>query len=212
MSFFAKIAANLFKSPALSFINSAGGEASGTSLAIAKPTNTVDGNLMVGFMGSQTVTATWTGDTGWTEQYDQASGTNTHCLRVATKVAASEGSSYTFTFSAGGKRIGGHILTYAHAAFDVAGVASAIATPTVAPQITVTADNSRLIAFYVSANASVTFPTPTGMTAVASNSDGTTPSWAIFEQTVNSGATGTRSSTPSSGSASGLLISIKPSM
>lgn len=184
---------------------------SGETLTINKPTGTVDGDLMIAVMNcmSSSGTQTWTGDTGWTEIYDQASAPT---LRIAYKVASSEGASYTFTNSYALAECGGTILAYRGAAYDVIGsvVTATGTTPIVAPSIT--AVGGVLLGCFADRIAGVTFTTPSGMASVSSNSV-VRPSFNVFSETIVAGATGTRTSTPSGGAGSitgGILLAIKP--
>jgi hypothetical protein len=52
----------------------------------------------------------------------------------------------------------------------------------VAPSITVAQDGSILLALFTSIGAGGTFTAPTGMTLLASDTDGTSPSWAVYYQ------------------------------
>ena len=180
---------------------------SGTTLVINKPTGTVQGDLMVAFMASN-ASASWSGDTGWTEVVDQA-GTRP-ALRVAYKVAgASEGGSYTFTASVSEPH-SGSILTYRYASYD--GVSSLVtgADPLVVPSIS-PASKAILLAFGAISSASVTLGTPSGMTAVVTENDSTSPSYIICSQSVSPGSTGTRSiSTGSTVNVAGVMLTIAP--
>lgn len=178
------------------------------TLTISKPTGTLEGHLMItgNFQDGHTV-AGFTGDTGWTEVYDVINPS----FRWAYKIAgASEPSSYSFTGP--NTQLSGFIVTLSGAVYDTSGTPNALATPVVANGITVASDNSLLLAVYKVQNLSKTFTTPTGMTTVCNDADAWAPSFAVFKESVNAGATGNRSSTPSGGATgNGLLISVKPS-
>ena len=83
---------------ALSFISySQNGAANGTSSTISKPTGTQDGDIMFIFLSlgsSKTVTSV---PTGWTNILSKTSGYITH--HIYYKIASSEGTDYTFSFS-----------------------------------------------------------------------------------------------------------------
>lgn len=174
---------------------------SSTLLVINKPTGTVDGDLMIAVMGTnQTSAMTWTGDTGWTEVVDHGTGP---ALRVAWKIASSEGASYTFTCSSS-TALGGSILTYrgTHQTvpISVTGVAdrdttAATGTTLTAAGVTVPGNTSVLLAAFYVTMKSTTLSAPTGMASRSSNSDATFQSWNIFDEAVESGATGDRVST-----------------
>ena len=184
------------------------------TLVISKPSGVAAGHLLVAFVGTDEVAgmSTWTVPSGWTELRDQ--GLWPH-LCVAYKVAgASEGSSYTFTSSDTGGLKSGVIVAYTGAAYDTVG---AIGTASsggncTAPQVTVAADNSVLLAAFFVAVASSSFPAPSGMNSLDSDAGSTSPSWNVFAQAVNAGASGSRASNPSgaAGNVAGVLLSIKP--
>ena len=183
-----------------------------STVVVNKPTGTVDGDLMimVGAVGSLAAGRTWTGDTGWTEVADQGAIPN---LRIAYKIAgSSEPSSYTFTISSGTTAgIAASILTYRYAAYDTIGSFTTSTDPLVLPSVTASANTSVLIAAGVRAAASITLGTPTGMTARVTENDGTAPSYKICDQSINAGATGTRSmSTGSASDVAGIMLVIKP--
>ncbi len=179
----------------------------GTTLVIAKPTGTIQGDLMIAFMCcSGGGGPTWTGDTSWSELIDQTAAPS---IRVASLVAgASEGASYTFTCS-NSRVLSGIIVTYRAAAYDTIGTINT-SNPIVAPQITAAVSNSVLLGFFADTGSSATFSTPSNMLVVDSDSDANLSSWALFSQSVGAGATGTKTSTSSSGTGGGLLLSIKP--
>lgn len=176
---------------------------SSSSLVINKPAGTAAGDLMVAIVGvgdGIPTTRSWTGDTGWTEVADEG---NSPGLRVAWKIAASEGSSYTFTCS-GSTLLGGSILTYrgTHQTTPISVVgavgrdtSASNGTTLTAAGVTVPSNLSILIAAFNTTGESVTLSTPTNMASRASNSDATKPSWNICDQDVESGASGDRVST-----------------
>lgn len=182
----------------------------GATLTIPKPEGTIDGDLMIAVVAANTAGTTWTGDTGWTELYDQ--GTNPR-LRIAYKIATvSEGASYTFTQAVATGILGGTILTYRNSIFDVigSGATSSGSNPITAPSVSVA--GGVLLACYAQSGTTTTaFTTPSGMTPVVNNLTG--PNFAVFSESRVAGATGTRSSTPSGSAApsAGILLSIKPS-
>jgi hypothetical protein len=189
-----------------------GSTASGTSVTVNKPTGTATGDIMF-FVGGSAAGANrnWTQLTGWTEIFDEG---NSPSLGIQYRVVdGSEGASFTFTGNFSGNALVAGIATFRNAAYDVIGsigTASSGGNCT-APQITVTQNNSFLLAAFANQNDTGTFPAPTGMsTAFSSTGAG---SCALFYESINSGASGSRSSNPngSSGEVSGVLFSIKPS-
>lgn len=184
----------------------------GTTLVINKPAGTQQGDLMISFVVAVNKSGTWTGGTGWTEVIDQGVDPS---LRVAYLVAgASEPSSYTFAFNAL-TTFSGVIATFRNAAYDTVGTISTTASGGLqtAPQITLSTSSSAILAFFENTNlAGWTNPTP-GLVSTATDSDGNSPSWALYrELNLSSGATGTRSATCSStGSPRAcILVGIKP--
>lgn len=177
----------------------------GATLAISKPPGTVDGDIMVAVMAAGTGGTTWTGDTGWTEVFDIGVSPR---LRIAYKVAASEGSSYTFTQAEPTAVCTGAIMTFRGVAYDVIGsdFVSSGTSPIVAPGIT--AVGGLLLACYAKNTVSTTFTTPSGMTSVVTDSS----RYHVFSETIASGDTGSRTSTPStaSGATVGVLLALKP--
>lgn len=177
------------------------------SLVIAKPAGLVSGNLLIAVMctdggGSRT----WTGDTSWTEVYDENSVPN---LRVAYLVAGSaEPANYTFTLSGAAIDSAGFVMAFERATYDSIGaVATSLGVnDIVAPSINFSLPGV-VLGIYVKASASGTFTTPAGMSALLADSDVNSPSMAIFSQFSNIGATGTRTSTPIAGNTNaGILL------
>ena len=166
-----------------------------------------NGNLMIMIVQSSTVGQTWTTPAGWTAS--TASGGKAIFYRTA----SSEPASYTVTKSASTGTADAFIIAYANATFDTAGAFSANATPSQPPAITVAAANSTII-YYVGRDSavSVTFTTPTGYTARQADSDATAPGAALFDLAgVAAGSYTAPTTTPSSGTASSVVIAIKPS-
>lgn len=167
------------------------------SLVINKPTGTAQNDLMVAFMATNnTKGTTWTGDTGWTEVADQTSAGPG--VRIAYKVAgAAEGASYTFTNSSATNLLSGCILTYRNATYNaigsfVTGTAVGALSPT-GP--TAAVNYSTLIGISAAEAASVTYTLPTFMTSRVTDSDANGPSYAVADEIVHAGATGTRTFT-----------------
>lgn len=185
--------------------------AAGNTLTINKPTGTVEGDLLVAILCADGALAATpiTLPTGWKLRGRSKDG-SAH-LSIAYKIAgASEGANYTFTAPVSTRVLGGSIITYRNARFGWTADTAGSGSPTVAPAVRVGASGNVVVGAYVTDSASVTFTTPTGMTAVTSNSDTTGPSWAVFEQEfAAAGSSGTKSSTPSSGTGRiGLLFTL----
>lgn len=92
---------------AISFVAEAHGTANyTTSISISKPPGTINGDVMIAVVGGSPSTPS-----GWTLVGSADSGTNSlRIVRVFRKVAASEGSSYSFTIST--SLACGSIVTY----------------------------------------------------------------------------------------------------
>lgn len=183
---------------------------SSTSITINKPTDTVDGDLMIMFVGGAfSGSQTWTFPSGWTAALS-GSSISGPALSIAYKVASSEGTNYTTT-GTNNNRYSGHIVTYRNAAYDVVSTRS---TTLVAPSVTVSANNSLIIAAYMTNTGTVNTnkdQIPTGMTLSYFDNDGTTPNYMTCVESRNSGATGTRTAgSPSSGTINSAIIAIKP--
>jgi hypothetical protein len=176
---------------------------SSLTVVVNKPTPVKENDLMIAFMKETSTIGTWTGDTSWTELVDQGAAPN---IRVAYKVAgASEGASYTFTYTYSGV-LSVILVAFRGAAIDATGsLATVDPTTVVMPSITVTANSSVLLA-NVSTMGGAVPTTPTGLVALYSG----TSYPCLYYQMVQSGATGDKSSTVG-GNSSGLLVSVKPS-
>lgn len=180
-----------------------------TTLVISVPTH-VSGDLLLAFMiGSFSGGSNWT-QANWTELYDRSGNGGP---AVFYKVAgASEPSTYTFT-QTNNNTYSGAIAVFRNAQIDVVGTAALDTDPLVAPSINVSENNSILIGFYGANSASRTPSTPTGMSNIIMDNNASSPSFAVFTETVNIGATGTRSSTiGTTSSTTGILLSLKASV
>jgi hypothetical protein len=113
---------------AIGFVGNSAYNAGATSVAITKPASTVSGNLMIAFVCSQDTngTATVTTLAGWTYINDimhnfTTSNAATHLYAFYRVAGGSEGSSYTFTGSAGTGSLYGYdgiIRTYSGTAIS----------------------------------------------------------------------------------------------
>lgn len=184
-----------------------------TSLVIAKPTGTAQGDLMI-MMGasSDNGSGDWSGDTDWIEVADQGDGTaTTPCLRLAYKVAgASEPSSYTFTTN-GSRLLSGTIMTYRYAAYGTISGSFDIGNPLLPSSIAPAKSQSILLACGARGAANVLMGTPIGMSDVAVDSNSISPSYIVCSQSAPKGPSGTRPMTSGSTTgASGVLLAITP--
>ena len=188
--------------------------AAGATGVPAMPPGTAAADLMVGFMGAGTnSTGTWSNLEGFTEAGDLNEGSN--LCAVHKTAGGAEGASYTFTNSNAGNNLGGVLLTYRNAVFDVAGAigaaggGGAIAVPAITPAI-----GARVIlALFDQANG-ITWPDIAGWTEIDVNTDANGPSWRIFGRDAAGDGTTTgvinANSSAGNGESAGILISIKP--
>lgn len=189
----------------IKFVGSSSAQVLTGNLTINVPTGTSSGKLMIAFIVSEDTGKNINAPTGWTVFSD-----NTNGRAIQYKIASDSETSYTWNTNSEDFNSQGFILTYSNALADVVGTFSSNSTPTVAPSITVTNNNSLALAWFNrQASGSITFTTPTGWTALVSESDANAPSSAIFYKNVDAGATGTVTSTPSSNTARGILASFK---
>ena len=172
---------------------------------VTKPSGTASGHLLIGLCISDG-NPTYTPPSGFTEWLDTATGA---FGEVAYKTAGgAEPADYTFTASKSTQKLAAAVLAFSNAQIDVLGAIGASAGSVVAPSIDMT-DDGQVIAIFASAQDGITWTTPSGWTPVISDSDASTPSFAIFRKTVAAGATGTVTSATSFGGSRGLLIGIK---
>jgi hypothetical protein len=178
----------------------------GTTLTIPLPSGTTTGDLMIA-TGLQGSTGTWSVASGWTLAMDN------NQRFTAWKIAGASEPSGVFTASISAAHQG-FIATYRNAAFDVAGLPSASGgSPATAPAITLTANNSTVLAAFTDRTSSTgSWTTPTGYSIVSANADSTAPSTSLFSKaSVASGSSGTVTSTGTGATNSrGHLIGIKP--
>ncbi len=177
--------------------------ASSTTVVVNLPSGTLNNHIMVACLSVSTA-STITPPAGWTNRI----GGNGFWIFTKTATGA-EPANYTFTASAS-VAIDCTIATYAYGQYDVVGSLSSTTTPAVLPAATASVPSCLALACFASSSASVTFTTPSGYSAVASDGDGTATSSAIFSRSVSAGSTGTVSSTPSAGAAKGAILILKP--
>jgi hypothetical protein len=149
------------------------------SLVINKPSGTADGDLMIAVMCGDASVGSWSGDTGWTEVSDQTLG---GAQRIAYKLAASEGSSYTFTRSLSTHILAGSILTYRYAAYDsMSGVDNT--SPINSSPLSCSSSQSTVLFISSTSAANNTLTCDLFPTARVLNNDATAPSYVIKEST-----------------------------
>lgn len=176
---------------------------SSTTIAVNVPTGTANGDLLILMVMSNS--GTWTTPSGWTVWLASANN-----RAIYYRTASSEPASYTIT-QGSSTTASACMLAYQNAAIDVMGTITAGNTsPNTATAITTTANNTIVFDYVASNDASLTFSTPSGYTSLASDSDATAPSYALFYKTqATAGTTGTAATTFASGTARSILFAIK---
>jgi len=182
------------------------GSSNVTTLTLNVPAGVQDGDLLIAavFGGGGNV-GDWA-QTSWTWAIEQTNAPN---LGVSYRTASSEPASYSFTTTTA-RRLGGMIIAFRGASWDVAGT---LATATyTASAITVSEANSILIGAWGVDDSNVTWTAPSGMTEISKYAGGNRANFAAYREDVNSGSTGTRTASADSTNArSCVLFSIKPS-
>jgi len=185
-----------------------------TSVTVAKPTGTVDGDVVY-FVVSTLGNATVTPPTGLTFLREDANGTASSDSKIRTyrRVASGEPADYTFTFSTSDTHnvaivaVQGADTTTPEDATTV-GQANASSTSCVAPAIT-TASADTLLLFCGAASAARSWTPPAGMTEQVDVAAGKALTVAA-EAVAAAGSTGTRTATLSSARQNcGQLIAVR---
>lgn len=183
------------------------GSSNTTTLTLNVPAGVQNGDLLIAVVfGSGGNVNDWV-QTSWTWAVEQVN--NSPNLGIAYRTASSEPSSYSFT-TATSRRLGGMIMAFRGAAWDVTGT---LATDTyTASSITVSEANSILIGAWGVNASNQTWTAPSGMTEVSKYEGSNSANFAAYREDVNAGSTGTRTaSTGSTSARSCVLFSIKPS-
>ena len=166
-----------------------------------------NGQLMLMYVNSANVSQSWTTPSGWTLPSSGSSSGRAIFYRTA----SSEPASYTVT-QTGSTTSSAYILVYSNATFDVARITAQTPAATQSPSaITPGTAGTTMVYFASSASASATFTTPTGYTPIASDSDATAPSNAVFDISLRpSGSYVAPSTTVSTGTCYAGIVSIAP--
>lgn len=159
---------------------------SSTSLSINKPSNVVEGNLLIAFAGNLQTGSTYSLPSGWVS-LSQVSG-----RLLAYKVAtASEPSSYTFTINVASTSFSGAIINIKNGVYAVNSGWGASGNPAIAPSITLTKANSLVFACSLSTGASgLDFTFPATWVTDVTEKTASVPSYAIAEKTYDAVNTG----------------------
>lgn len=174
-----------------------------TTLAIAKPTCILNDVLISLALSDNN--GTWTTHTGFTELLDSQ-----HAEISRRTVDTTEAATLTYTASANHAGASGAVVCLRGGTYDTIGSVSSQASSPAAPSITMTGAGIVLAIFWRAAD-TIAFTTPTGFVPVVADSDGDSPSYAIFYKVVDAGATGTVTSTLTAGKGYGVLVGVKAS-
>ena len=176
----------------------------GTTLDITKPTCILS-DVLISLAVSSANSRTWTAHTGFTELLDSGG------VEIARRtVDTTEAATLTYTASGAHEQASGAVVCLRGGTYDTIGSVSAQASSPAAPEITMTGAGVVLAIFWRN-NDSIAFTTPTGFAPVIADSDGDSPSYAIFYKVVDAGATGTVTSTLTAGKGYGVLVGVKAS-
>lgn len=183
-----------------------------TTLTIYRPTGTAAGDIMISWMTASDVNS-WTGPTTpttWTEILDGDTSNPMRVIyRIATAADISGSGEWTVTHASTAILVA-VTASFRYCAYDTIGSCAASANPTVAPQITAAQGNSLLLACYACTEY-LDFGAPSGMSYINGYVYSEKPSIKLFSQSINAGATGTKSSVSgASGTNTGVLLSLKP--
>lgn len=168
--------------PSITRVGSAKTRVASGTLTINKPAGVQAGDLLLAFVIQQGTSAI-TSPGGWTELIDSGG------LAVAwLRAGAGEPSNYSF--SGGTGAVGGVIVAYRAASYDVVGAASTNGT---ASSITLSKNDSVELAFFAYVSGT-TITGPSDMTTV--ETDTNTPPFHLLEKLhLAAGATGTKTAT-----------------
>lgn len=182
---------------------------SGTTITVSKPTGTVDGDVLIAMISVRaSSSSTITAPSGWTLVGSAGTASSTRTAVYYRVAGTSEPTSYQWTSDLAITDAVGLILRYTPSApttppgsVDATGMGSLV-SPAVAPSVTATGNNDRLIALFSSGTPG---SVPTGMTQRAAIDGGNSGAWAYDQLLTAIGATGTRTWT---GSGSGVGWSV----
>lgn len=186
-------------------------QTNGASVTCSVPSGAAAGDLLIAFANQigSTTQYTTAPPSGWTETVDTLG-------YFAGYLPAWDGTTSTYTFTKSNAAADPQvvILAFRNAAFDVQGTVSASAANPIAPAVTLTSNNSVVLACFINLQATYplsparSFSTPTGYTEAIDTDN----SLAVFYKTnMSAGSSGTVQSTATSGTLNrGFLMGIKP--
>lgn len=164
--------------PVIQSLNTGAGDA-GTTVTVTKPSGTVDGNTLLAIVfsydGVGAVIPSL--ESGWTNVGTGSASGDFTAYRVMTKIAASEGASYTFDSPSTVDSLRAIVfrITGANSAEPARIAAGSLATSTTTPSITISLSPRSADALFImglTGNASTTGITTSGYTI-----SGTNPTW-----------------------------------
>ncbi|MGH8753614.1 MAG: DUF6701 domain-containing protein [Burkholderiales bacterium] len=208
------------------FLDSASGITTGTTLTISVPTGTALNHVMIASIGVTPSTATVTTPSGWTlvRRIDNASATSNSLLVYRKVATATEPASYSWTLGGSPAGAAGGIQTFigvnTTTPIDVEnGVATASALTHATPSVTTTVANTMLVTSHTMAS-SASWTVPSGMTQAFDRASLTVPNAAGqsiqgnygFQQAA--GATGTKTATASGNADRGNthILALRPNL
>lgn len=189
-----------------------------TSITVTAPSGVADGDLLVVFIGINSSISISAAPSGWTLQESRSNGAVGLAVSVYTKIASSEGASWTWTASASANyaahalRVTGHDASTFYN-IDGSQANTSASTSVTAPTITTTEDDCLLLyCGYI--KAATTFTAPSGMTEVLDGQSGSSNRTmeTASETFATAGATGTRAATAGTSDVSiAVLLALAPS-
>lgn len=166
-------------------------EGSAMTISVPVPSGTADGDLLVAVIGVPGTGTSFTAPMGWALDINSPDGGGS--IYIATKIAASEGASATFTWGASNGASALMITVRNASAIQCGTVARETGPGTISAPGFSAAQNGLLLAFFSSVFPQASVSTPSGMVATASV-PGQLPSLFAFSQMPSpSGPTGDRS-------------------
>lgn len=188
----------------------------GLNITVSKPAGTVDDDTMIAMINTNNSGTSLTPPAAWTliDRTSDASGTGVS-QAVYSKIASSEGASYTWVQGASTDAtgvilsfFGGDPLEAIRGAVAQANVSS---TEVAIPSLTMDAPDLMLVALYSSAGG-LTFTAPTGMTEKSDEQSTLVSGSSAIEFSQGPGETGVRAAVSSiAGVSVGLILAIGPS-
>lgn len=173
------------------------------SVAVAVPSGTQEGDLIIAILGHQATTPAFTLLSGWTNI--RASATGLYTRVMCRTYTASDGSSYTFTLASSVAAKSVILLRIPAAVLDSVGTISTTSPPSPA---SVSAAGGLLIGVFRTIEPTASWTAPAGMSQQAIAN--TISNICVFSERIAAGDTGARTATPSpSGTSQAMLFTVK---